>query len=315
MPEENGEVLSAEEAEALMPMMAKWRQELSSIDDQLKSLTERKAKLTGLLAALSAVLPPKDDSGPKAAAAAPAPEPRGVTPSAVTTETEASHGQKKFTPVEAYWRPMLEALVERGGRAHRDEVVELVGKKMEGQLTPDDKKLLPSGIDVRWKNRVAWQRENMKRRGLVRSDSPQGIWEITDTGREWLQERSFQIVFFTLAALRIGNLSGPQFHPVTMGGYRNFVRQYAQEFGDPVLGEVDDHLLTDPIVMLWRDGSMELKKYDPVKNEWWDFSELQREVRRLVGRGDWHMRLTEKGRALLVQVEETMKKKKRPISK
>src|SRR5437879_4202380 len=138
-------------------------------------------------------------------------------------------------------------------------------------------------------------------------DSPQGIWEVTETGRQWLTDASSQRFFYTLAALRIGNLSGDRPHPVTMGGYRNFVRQYAQQFGEPALGEADDHLLTDQMVLLWNQGCMELKKYDPAKNEWWDFAQFQQDVRRLVGRGDWTIRLTPEGRARLAKLEDQAK--------
>ena len=92
-----------------------------------------------------------------------------------------------------------------------------------------------------------------------------------------------------------------------MGGYRNFVRQYAQQFGEPALGEADDHLLTDQMVLLWNQGCMELKKYDPAKNEWWDFAQFQQDVRRLVGRGDWTIRLTPEGRARLAKLEDQAK--------
>ncbi len=201
---------------------------------------------------------------------------------------------------------MLQALVEFGGTARRDAVVELVGKKMQGVLTPDDHELLPSGIEVRWKNRVAWQRENMKRRGLIRGNSPQGVWEITEAGRQELLDRSVRLFFYTLAALRIGNLSGDRPHPITVGGYRNFVRQYAREFEEPAVGEADDHVLLDPMVLMWKDGRMELKKYEPARNLWWDFSELG-DVRLLVGAGDWTMRLTPEGRAMLATLEQKAK--------
>jgi restriction system protein len=94
----------------------------------------------------------------------------------------------KFTPVRTYWKPTLQALVEMGGAAPSHEVVKTVGEKLEFVLTEADREILPSGVDVRWKNRVAFQRENMKRQGLLRSDSPRGIWEITETGRKWLDD-------------------------------------------------------------------------------------------------------------------------------
>ncbi len=304
--------LSPEEERALLPLKAKWEKELASLEHQLTTLTNRKSELARMLASLNGILPPRD-GGPVAATGARLPQGQGaasgtaLAANPIREQRDAGRGRRKFAPVDAYWLPMLQALEELGGKARRDEVVELVGKKMEGILTPDDQGLLPSGVEVRWKNRVAWQRENMKRRGLLRDDSPQGIWEITETGRHWLRDQ-----FYRLAALRIGNLSGGQAHPVTMGGYRNFVRQYAQEFGDPTLGEADDHLLTDPMVLLWNQGCIELKKYDPARNVWWDFAEFQHDVRRLVGSGDWTIKLTPEGRSVLAKLEdqaELMKKK------
>ena len=303
-------VLSPEEERALLPLRAKWEKELSSLELQLTALTNRKSELTRVLTSLNGIIPPKDD-GQSATAGAPLPRvpAPGTAPEVNPTaeQQQGGRGKKKFAPVGAYWLPTLQALVDLGGKARRDEVVELVGKKMQGVLTADDQEMLPSGVEVRWKNRVAWQRENMKRLGMLRGDSPQGIWEITETGRQWLADAKSQRFFYTLAALRIGNLSGDQPHPVTMGGYRNFVRQYAQEFGEPALGEADDHLLTDPMVLLWNQGCMELKKYDPARNEWWDFADFQHDVRRLVGRADWTMRLTPEGRAKLAILEDQAK--------
>jgi hypothetical protein len=72
-----------------------------------------------------------------------------------------NEAEKDFTPVYEYWPVILESLIELGGRAQRDKVITLVGEKLESRLTPADKQLLKSGMDVRWKNRVAWQRLNM----------------------------------------------------------------------------------------------------------------------------------------------------------
>ena len=71
-------------------------------------------------------------------------------------------------------------------------------------------------------------------------------------------------------------------------------------------GEADDHVLTDPMVLLWKQGCMELRKYEPARNLWWDFAELQ-DVRLLVGSGDWTIKLTPEGRALLAKLEDQAK--------
>jgi len=107
-------------------------------------------------------------------------------------------------------------------------------------------------------------------------------------------------LFFTLCVVRVANLSGAKPRPVTMGGYRNFVRQYAQEFGDPTLGEEDEHILLDPMLILWKKGCLELKKDgQPYSNA--------TGIQWLVGRGSWTMLLTPEGRALRADVEERAK--------
>jgi hypothetical protein len=102
----------------------------------------------------------------------------------------ASVGEiETFTPVKAYWRPILEVLIELGGRGRRLEVIELVGQKMKGILTKADYRPLPNSPHktVRWVNRVAWQTSNMRAEGLI-DKGRRGIWEITDAGRKWLND-------------------------------------------------------------------------------------------------------------------------------
>ncbi len=91
-----------------------------------------------------------------------------------------------FTPVSAYWKPILHVLVEMGGRGRREKVMDAVGQKMKGILTPADHGTLSDGRVIRWRNRVAWQASNMRARGFIKSGGPRGIWEITDNGRKWL---------------------------------------------------------------------------------------------------------------------------------
>lgn len=95
---------------------------------------------------------------------------------------------RNFTPVKAYWRPILQTLVEMGGRGRREKVIEVVGKKMKDILTPADSKKLPQSKYIRWENRVAWQASNMRSEAYIKNDSPRGIWEITDAGRKWLDD-------------------------------------------------------------------------------------------------------------------------------
>lgn len=98
------------------------------------------------------------------------------------------------TPVEAFRRPILEALVELGGSAPIGEVLDRVGAKMEAVLNSYDREPLPSDPrTVRWRNTAQWCRKALVSEGLMRSDSPYGIWEISDAGRKWLEDEGSQL--------------------------------------------------------------------------------------------------------------------------
>jgi hypothetical protein len=107
------------------------------------------------------------------------------------TEVEDLDEHGPFTPVKDYWRPVLRVLVELGGRGHRTKVIELVGEKMKDVLTPADFGRLPKTGHIRWRNRVAWQASQMRSQetGFIKSNSHRGIWEITEEGRKWLDDK------------------------------------------------------------------------------------------------------------------------------
>lgn len=153
--------------------------ELSALELQIAPLLDRRNQVERQMHAIQMAMPQNGDSGTTSPPSQP-----------VIAPSTHRHGgpRPRFTPVSAYWKPMLEALADLGGSAERDVVVQLVGKKLSGTLTDADKQMLPSGGQIRWENRIAFQRENMKRQGLIRADSPRGIWEITEEGRRWLKD-------------------------------------------------------------------------------------------------------------------------------
>ena len=80
-------------------------------------------------------------------------------------------------------------MVELGGEAGPQEVIKWVQTQMKDQLKSVDYEALPSNPNVpRWCNLVMWERQNMKAEGLLRDDSPRGIWAISETGRQYLQQ-------------------------------------------------------------------------------------------------------------------------------
>lgn len=93
------------------------------------------------------------------------------------------------TPVEAYRLPILCTLVEMGGSARMSDVLIRVERMMRGTLRQVDYEPLASNPEApRWRNAGAWVRNTMVKEGLLKQNSPWGVWEIADAGRRYLTE-------------------------------------------------------------------------------------------------------------------------------
>lgn len=95
------------------------------------------------------------------------------------------------TPEREYRMPILEALEELGGRGRAKEILKIVYEKMKTLLTEDDLRSLPTG-GIRWRNTAQWERYYMIQEGLLRADSPMGVWEMTEAGRRYLEQNRQQ---------------------------------------------------------------------------------------------------------------------------
>jgi hypothetical protein len=90
-------------------------------------------------------------------------------------------------PTADYEIPLLESLVELGGRAPTNEVLDLLETKIKDRLTEFDFVLMRRGRTViKWRNRAQFVRLHLIRIGDMAADSPRGIWEITIQGRKRL---------------------------------------------------------------------------------------------------------------------------------
>jgi restriction system protein len=95
------------------------------------------------------------------------------------------------TPQPDFYPYILQALVELGGRASSLQVVDLVGEKMHNILKPADFAVLPSdGKTIRWRNRAMWARNDLVNKMGLMNKTRQGVWEISERGRQWLSQRS-----------------------------------------------------------------------------------------------------------------------------
>jgi len=108
-------------------------------------------------------------------------------PSAERDRERARAQVGTILPEKEYWIPILQVLDDRGGRAPSVEAIDRVGELMKDRLLDADREEISTG-ETRWRNRTQFARLRMKERGLLASDSPRGIWEITDKGRTYLDE-------------------------------------------------------------------------------------------------------------------------------
>jgi hypothetical protein len=93
------------------------------------------------------------------------------------------------TREEAYYRPILEALMAPGGSAPMNQVLDRVLQNMRSTLKDVDFEPLASEPDTpRWKNTAQWARNAMVRQGLLRNDSLRGVWEISEAGVRFLHD-------------------------------------------------------------------------------------------------------------------------------
>ena len=116
------------------------------------------------------------------------PAPESIMPAPETTVTQPpspptteDYERGTGTP-QRFFRPLiLKALAEMGGQGRANEVLERVFRMAEPYLTPEDRERLRSG-EVRWRRKANWERFVMVRDGLLRSDSPHGIWALSEAG-------------------------------------------------------------------------------------------------------------------------------------
>jgi restriction system protein len=85
------------------------------------------------------------------------------------------------TPQSAFRAPLLRVLHEAGGSAKISEATDRLGTLMQERLNDVDRQTMASG-EIRWRNAVQWERNEMVKEGLLKKDSPRGVWELTAKG-------------------------------------------------------------------------------------------------------------------------------------
>lgn len=78
---------------------------------------------------------------------------------------------------------IVRALRKLGGRARVAEVLDEMEQQLAGKLLPCDLAVRQDGKTIAWKNNAQWERLRMTHDGVLRNDSPNGIWELSEEHR------------------------------------------------------------------------------------------------------------------------------------
>ncbi|MHB8995292.1 MAG: HEAT repeat domain-containing protein [Armatimonadota bacterium] len=91
-------------------------------------------------------------------------------------------------PEKEYMFPILQALVDAGGKSGPRDVKAAVYPVIASRLSAEDRRLVPDKGTQRtqWEHRVEWVRFLLRTAEFIRRDSKRGVWEITDEGRAQL---------------------------------------------------------------------------------------------------------------------------------
>lgn len=84
------------------------------------------------------------------------------------------------TSPKVYEQPIIDALRQLGGSAPAKEVRKILLETIGDQLTKADLEVNEKYREVVWWNRARWARQALVTAGVLRSNSPSGIWELAD---------------------------------------------------------------------------------------------------------------------------------------
>lgn len=84
------------------------------------------------------------------------------------------------TPQNVLREHIVCALKNLGGKARVSDVIEEMGRQLEGKLKPGDTVWRETTNECAWQNNAKWERFQMTQDGTLRRSSPRGIWELSE---------------------------------------------------------------------------------------------------------------------------------------
>ncbi len=96
--------------------------------------------------------------------------------------TKGSRKRKEKVPrtsQEVLREYLLTALQELGGSAHCSAVKDRMREMLAGQFLPGDLMRRKTG-EIVWENNTHWERNALVKEGILKKNSPRGVWELAE---------------------------------------------------------------------------------------------------------------------------------------
>jgi hypothetical protein len=102
----------------------------------------------------------------------------GTDPILGKQKTARPRGKSPKTHKNELRQYVVLALQRMGGRGQVSQIIAEMGKLLEGKLLPGDLEWRASAKEFAWQNNTRWEYMALKREGILKSDTPTGIWEL-----------------------------------------------------------------------------------------------------------------------------------------
>lgn len=100
-----------------------------------------------------------------------------------TTKPRGKRSRSPRTDKKILRENIIKALRTLGNRARVSDIFDEMERQLAGKLLPGDLAVRQDGKTIVWRNNAQWERLRMTRDGTLCSDSPNGIWELSEKYR------------------------------------------------------------------------------------------------------------------------------------
>lgn len=93
-------------------------------------------------------------------------------------EPNGDEVKDKATPRSVLISEIIKALESVGGRGSKKDIHKIIERNMSGRFTKKDLSI-DKAKQITWEHQVDWARLEMSNKGMIKKNSPRGIWELT----------------------------------------------------------------------------------------------------------------------------------------